>query len=298
VPDLATEKDMEDITMTLPAEQPFLAQCSFNWDSIEPYSVQDTEPSNLAPAVSSEQLPSANWTIRSADESPTPVGSAVDRVDGAPDGSTASDIAAEPSEHDAGRDAKPDPIPPGGSIPVRTGREAMQSRAVRLYGTIFKLAGLTPMDPRTVGDPIMVDNEFVARLQSAYMAANKRYQDALADIPASQPSKIRPERRRAWDHARKEIGRAFDDLVEIYAADEVVGEGTGKRLGCWVYRLPEVLRRQLAHGADSVLPRPGGRRIIVDRAGFEVGRQRPVHSRTVQSAESQAMEESNRSLSD
>lgn len=211
----------------------------------------------------------------------TPAGA----VDGAPAGVAYNDVAAEPGEHDT-PETQPDPIPPGGSIPVRTGREAMTSRAVRLRDEIGKLANLTPMDLRTEGNPILVDSKLIRQLRSIYMANDEKHQCDLKDPCASNRPTGRREHRRAWDRARQEINRAFGDLVAIYAADEVVDLETGKRNGFLVYRLPEVLKRQHDHGANSVVLRPNGGRIMVDRAGCDVRRQRPINSRTLRQPES------------
>lgn len=267
----------------------------FDW--IDPDPVSDANPTDLAPAptaVSLEQQPAADRVIAPADESPTPVSSTVGSDDAALGGDMASDdVAAERGKHDADLETKPDPIPPRGSIPVRTGREAMQSRAVRLYGEIGKLAKLTPMDLRTKGNPILVDSKTVSKLRSTATPNGAANQEHMKDHSAGDRVAARREHRRAWDRARQEINRAFDDLVKTYAADEVVDPETGKRTGYQVYRLPEVRRRQLDHGAESVLPRPGGGRIMVDAAGIEIGRQcpeRPGDERMLQRPESQLQE--------
>jgi hypothetical protein len=182
---------------------------------------------------------------------------------------------AAPPDHDASQNTAPDAIPPGWSIQIATGREAMQRRAVRLYSAITRCAGLSPTEMRGVGAPISVDRTFVSAICDAYMVSDERYQYEVAAHRAGEPVNLRAENRRAWDRARKEIGRAFGDLVSIYAADIIVDTATGNKIGYQVFRLPDVYRWQIEHKAKSVYPRPGGGRIIVDGWGLDVCRQRP-----------------------
>ena len=178
--------------------------------------------------------------------------------------------AVQPNTPDR-HDSVPDPIPARQSIPAQTGREAMQGRAVRLYDEVAKSAGLKPVDLHADGEPISVDMEWVRNLRPAYMAADRKYLAEVKDATTRANADTSHEHRRAWDRARKEIGRAFGDLVAMYAADEIVDKVTGSRTGYRIYRLPDVLRQQRSHGAESVLPRPNGGRIVVDGEGRKVG---------------------------
>lgn len=272
-------------------EKASLVQLTF-FDWIESDPVHDTQPSNhatVAEAVAPAQRPAADPAIAPADEAQTPAITTVGLVDGASATDKASDDAAtEPGAQDTAGTG-PDPIPPGGFIPVTTGREAMTSRAVRLRNRIAEQLEIELIALRTVGDPILVDSRLVRVLRSAYMTLDARYQEDLKDTSTRDSAVARSEHRRAWDRARQEINRAFDDLVTVYAAEEVVDRTTGRRTGYQVYRLPEVLKRQLDHRADSVVARPNGGRILVDRAGFDVGRQRPISSPTLQQPLDQEM---------
>lgn len=268
-------------------EKARLVQLTF-FDWIEPDPVHDTQPSNhatAAEAVAPAQQPAADPAIAPVHEAQTPAITPVGGVDGAfADGKSSDDSATEPGEQDTAG-TEPDPIPPGGFIPVTTGREAMTSRAVRLHNRIANQLEIKPMELRTEGDPILVDSRLVRELRSAYMTLDARYQEDLKDTSTRESAVARREHRRAWDRARQEINRAFDDLVTVYAADEVADPPPGKRTGYLVYRLPEVLRRQLNHRADSVVARPNRGRILVDRAGFDVGRQPPIGTPTLQQQE-------------
>lgn len=290
---------MEDTTVTLLAEEPLLAQCSFNWDSPEPYSVANTGPDNHAPAGSPEQEPDANLIAGSTDESPTPVNPGVGgdaETLGA--GIASGSVAAEPGEHDAGQGIKCDPGPTASMIPTRTGREGMSGRAVRAYSSIGALHGLTSLDLSAEGDPLFVDIKAVKDLRPFYMAVDKKYGEKIKDRRAGEPVNIRREHRRAWDRARQEIWRGLSDLVRIFAADEVVETETGKTTGYRVYRLPEVRRRQFENGAKAAIKRPGGGRVLVDSTGSEIGRQPFTRSRRMQQPESQAQETVKRDSND
>jgi hypothetical protein len=127
------------------------------------------------------------------------------------------------------------------------------------------------MEMRGEGDPILVDKTLVSAIRKAYMASDERYQYEVAAHRAGEPVDLRVERRRAFDRARKEIGRAFYDFVMIYAADSVADEKTGK-LVHRVYRLPDVRRRQIDHKAELVYARAGGGRKLVDGWGLDVVR--------------------------
>ncbi len=271
------------------------------WDLIEADPAPVEQPTDHNPAAEAgapEQQPAADPVIAHTRDLEEAAGPRVGSIDGSPaDGPPPDAAPVEHTKEDSDPESVPDPIPPRGSIRIRTGREAMQSRAVRLHGEIGKLAKLTPMDLRTEGDPIPVDSKTVSKLRSTYMANDGAIQEDRKDHSAGDRVAARREHRHAWDRARQEIDRAFDDLVNIYAADEVVDPETGKRTGYQVYRLPEVRRRQLDHGAESVLPRPGGGRIMVDAAGIEVGRQcpeRPGDEHMLLRPESQLQEISDR----
>ncbi len=282
---------MEDTTVTLPAEEPFLEQSSFNWDSLEPYSVLNSEPNNHAPDGSLEQEPAANLIAGSNDESPTPVNPGVGgdaETLGA--GIASGSVAAEPSDYDAGQGTKCDPKPTASLIPIRTGREGMSGRAVRDYSSIGAHHGLTSLDLHAEGDPVIVDIKAVKDLRPFYVAVDKKYGKKIKDRRAGEPVNIRREHRRAWDRARQEVWRGLSDLVKIFAADELVETETGKTTGYRVYRLPEVRRRQFENGAKAAIKRPGGGRILVDSTGSEIGRQPFTRSRRMQQPESQALE--------
>lgn len=190
-----------------------------------------------------------------------------------PNASTAAGVAPEaaPADNDASQDTEPNAIPPGWAIRITTGREAMQRRDLRLYSAIATCAGLTLMEMRGVGDPILVDKSLVSAICDDYMASDERYQQEVAAHRAGEPVDIDVEFRRALDRARKEFTRAMGDLVEIYVADVVADEKTGK-VAHRVYRLPDVRRRQIEHNAKSVYARPGGGRMLVDDWGMDVGR--------------------------
>jgi len=282
---------MEDTNVTLLAEEPFLDQSSFNWDSDEPYSAANTGPGNHAPIGSLEQEPAANLIAGSNDESPTPVNPSVGgdaETLGA--GIASGSVAAEPGEHDAGQGTKCAPKPTASLIPTRTGREGMSGRAVRAYSSIGALHGLTSLDLSAEGDPLIVDIKAVKGLRPFYMAVDEKYGKRIKDRRAGEPVNIRREHRRAWDRARQEIWRGLSDLVKIFAADELVETETGKTTGFRVYRLPDVRRRQFENGAKAAIKRRGGGRILVDSTGSKIGRQPFTRSRRMQQPESQALE--------
>jgi len=169
----------------------------------------------------------------------------------------------------------PDKIPSGWSLRIKTGREAMQRRALRLYAAVATCAGLMPMEMRIVGTPILVDKVMLDAIHHAFVASDTRYQmEVSAAIKAGEPVDLRATNL-AHDRARKTIVRAFGDLVSIYAADIIVDTESGGETGYRVHRLPEVYRRQIEAEAGSVYARPGGGRILVDNWGLNVGRQSP-----------------------
>jgi hypothetical protein len=270
---------MENNTVTVCENEHFRVQLDL-FDLIEPCPAPAVQPTDHAPAAeagSPEEQAAGDSAIAAAAGIAEPAGGVV------------PDDPAEAVEPNADPGTRPDWIPPGSLILVQTGREPMQRRTVGLYSAIGAYAGLTMMDLRVEGEPLVVDSKTIKKLRSVSMAVDNVYRDAIKDHRAGTTVNLPREHRRAWDRARQEIKRAFGDLVTIYAADEIVDRETGKTTGYRVYRLPEVRRRQLAHGVEFTLPKSGGGRIVVNRAGDDVGRQSPVHSRPVQQPESQVL---------
>lgn len=251
------------------------------FDRLDCDPVVDTQPNNshdndhgtaAAAVLQTQQLPGIPAVATSHDQA-----EAADSTDGSIHHSSAEGLSADgvPAEHgpeEREPENEPDPIPPRGAIPIRTGREAMPRRAVRLYGDIARLRGLEPMDMLAEGESILVDEKIIEELRKHYLASDEKFQKLLKECDAGETTSLRRQRRRAQDRARKEIKRAFDDLVSVYAAEEVADQETGKRIGYWIYRLPEVQRRQLGHGAESVLRLPKGGRTLVDGRGCRMGR--------------------------
>jgi hypothetical protein len=271
---------MENSTGTVREDEHFRVQLDL-FALIEPCPAPAVQPTDHAPAAeagSPEEQPAGDPAIASAAGIAEPLGGVVPH---------ASVEAVKPN---ADPESVPDPIPPRGLIPVKTGREAMKRRAARLYSTIATLNGLTTLDLWVEGEPLVVDSKTIKKLRSVSMAVDKVYRDAIKNHRVGNTVNVRREHRRAWDRARQEVKRALGDLVTIFAADEVEDQETGERTGYKVYRLPEVRHRQLAHGAMFARKRPGGGRVVVDRAGDNAGRQSPVHSRPVQRPESQVPE--------
>lgn len=236
-----------------------------------------TAQSNHHPSAAQAAPPVQQPDIATADAALADSAEPLVSIAEGPNASNAADTAPDPADadHDASQDAAPDAIPPAWSIPIKTGREAMQSRAVRLYSAVATSAGLSPMEMHSEGVPISVDKAFHEELCKAYMESDKHYQLEVAAHRAGEPVNMPIERRRAWDRARQEIGRAFGDLVSIYAADITMDSASGKKIGYRVYRLPDVCRRQIAHKAEMVFLRSGGGRMLVDGWGVEINRQHP-----------------------
>lgn len=289
---------MEESFVSTPGEEQAPVQLNF-FDLIEADPVIVPEPVDDAPAAEAVELtqqPAADSPGATIDEAPAPAASPVDRVDGAAGGVVDGDGVAAEANKNTTPETKPDSILPRGLIPAKIGREGMSHRAVRVHSFIGSLHGLNSLDLRAEGDSFIADIESVKGLRSLYTAVDEKYRQEVEDSRAGERVNIRREHRRAWDRARKEIGRGLSDLVKIYAADELVEPGTGKTTGYRIYRLPEVRRRQLERGAIGALKRPNGGRILVDSKGSEIGRQ--PNSQMMRQPESQVQEAVERSSDD
>ena len=159
----------------------------------------------------------------------------------------------------------------GSLIDIQVGTEAMQARANRLYFRLFSYMGMTNMDMRVSGPAIFLPANIQDSIREVCQACDETLLAAQKACLADGDVDLKQEETRAFDRARKTVERAFHDLLMVYAIDPTDEDNSG-HTGYLLYRLPDVRRRQVENGVARVRKCTGGKRMLIDAEGRNVGR--------------------------
>lgn len=149
-------------------------------------------------------------------------------------------------------------------LPISTGAEPMQARAVTLYAALASAAEKSELEMHSPGSPVPLSSAVLDTTKNVYLAHDDKYQRTLA-AHAGNPALLEKDEHLAGDRARKLIERAMDDLIEMGA---VQTDADGNPIT--LQRLPDIKRVLAESGAVTVRCCSGGKRQLCDADGNNI----------------------------